>query len=39
MFACEGDGMVEVCAIVKDQKSITFSFDVTFVFVDDSASM
>ena len=29
---------VEVCAIVKDRKSVAFSFDVTFMFIEDSAS-
>ena len=39
MFAHENDLRVEVCAIVQDRKSVAFSFQVTFMFIEDSASM
>ena len=39
MFSHESDLRVEVCAIVENQKSVAFSFNVTFVFIEDSASM
>ena len=37
--AQESDGSIDVCAIVEGRKSVTFSFDVTFTFMEDIASM
>ena len=39
MFVHESDLNVEMCAIVENRKSAAFSFDVTFIFREDSASM
>lgn len=38
-FAIEGSGRADLCAIVEDGSSVSFQFNVRFIFTPDSASM